>query len=170
MTNSTITVPACGTSAVTVSATSSAGTSDRSDPLVFSKCIIIIYLYVLSSLYSLAGGVLSLSFSATGIDSDMVILRVTITECLRPVVDNVTVVYRSVPNSGFTRTASYPNDSSSALIELTDLQSSTLYNATVFVYYRDDNSINTLGPQTITFTTSQSFFCKSSNNKKLLYI
>ena len=37
MTNMTLTVPSCGVSAVTVSASNEAGTSDRSDPSVFSK-------------------------------------------------------------------------------------------------------------------------------------
>ena len=37
MTNMTLTVPSCGVSAVTVSARNEAGTSDRSDPIVFSE-------------------------------------------------------------------------------------------------------------------------------------
>lgn len=37
LTNTTLTVPTCGVSAITVSAINSVGRSDRSDPEVFSR-------------------------------------------------------------------------------------------------------------------------------------
>lgn len=108
-----------------------------------------------------AGSSLTLFVSTTAVDGDSVTLSVTISQCLRSLVDNVTVTYRNEPTFGYVKTASYPNNSDSVSIALTDLQSTTQYNASVIVYYRESGRVSVLGPYPITFETTQSFFCKS---------
>jgi hypothetical protein len=85
-------------------------------------------------------------------------INVVTSECLRPAVDNVTVIYSSnILDVIYNVSTTYPNDSLSVDIELTNLQQLTDYNTTVIVYYRDDGTVKTLGPQQLSFTTSQSF-------------
>jgi hypothetical protein len=140
LTNTVLSVPACGTSAVTISSINSVGRSDRSDPLIFS------------------GSPLTLFASVTKLGSDVATINVVTSECLRPAVDNVTVIYSSnILDVIYNVSTTYPNDSLSVDIELTNLQQLTDYNTTVIVYYRDDGTVKTLGPQQLSFTTSQSF-------------
>ena len=157
MTNSTLIVPSCGASAVTVSAVNDVDTSDRSDSMIFGKSILIEHSYLLSLL---AGTPLTLFVSTTAVDGDSVTLSVTITECLRSSVENVTVTYRSQPSFGYTRTVSYPNNSDSVSITLNDLMATTDYNATVVVYYRETERTSVLGPYFTTFSTTEDLFCK----------
>ena len=48
VTNTTLTVPSCGASAVTVSAVNDVDSSDKSEPKIFSKIILIGHTYLLS--------------------------------------------------------------------------------------------------------------------------
>lgn len=103
---------------------------------------------------------MTLIVSTTAVDGDSVTLSVTITECLRSSVDNVTVTYRNEPSFGYTRTVSYPNNGTSVSITLSDLISTTDYNATVVVYYRESERTSVLGPSFLTFSTTEDLFCK----------
>ncbi|XP_019854370.1 PREDICTED: uncharacterized protein LOC109583454 [Amphimedon queenslandica] len=138
--NSTLTVPSCGASAVTVSAVNDVDSSDRSDSEIFR------------------GTPLTLTVSTRAVDGDSVTLSVTITECLRSSVENVTVTYRNEPSFGYTRTVSYPNNSASVSITLSDLLSTTDYNATVVVYYKESERTSVLGPSFIMFATTEDLF------------
>jgi hypothetical protein len=147
LTNTVLSVPACGTSAVTISSINSVGRSDRSDPLIFS------------------GSPLTLFASVTKLGSDVATINVVTSECLRPAVDNVTVIYSSnILDVIYNVSTTYPNDSLSVDIELTNLQQLTDYNTTVIVYYRDDGTVKTLGPQQLSFTTS------SQNSTVIVYV
>ena len=111
---------------------------------------------MITSSFLLAGSSLSIFVSATSVDVDSVTLMVTISECVRPVVNNITITYGVSPAKlEFTKTGSYPNNSESASIALTDLQPSTAYRATVVVYYRESERINSLGPYNVNFTTTE---------------
>ena len=122
-----------------------------------------LFTYIFFSLVE--GASLTLSVSTTIIEEDYVSLRVTVTECLRPAITNITITFRSSSANERIVTANYSSTTMSVDVVLSDLESSTVYNATVVLYYREgEGGVKFLTPQVLTFTTAQSF-----NGKLPLY-
>ena len=113
----------------------------------------------------LASGTPSQSIALSKVTDDSVFITAKVGPCLIPAVVNISVKL-SQRTAEVTRSLffSYPSDSFSANLTITDLVHDTEYNVTVTIFYEESGNLKSLSPEELLFATSENFFSMFLNN------
>ena len=113
--------------------------------------------YHIPCLFIVASEGLSQTVSISELKFDSVTIHVEVNECLRPAIINVTIVLEKT----LERPEIYIITDPELVKIIKNLESDTMYNATVTVFYIENGDVSNLKPQTLHFTTPQDFSGKN---------